>query len=87
MKQFTYTITDPVGIHARPAGLLAKAAKALDSTITITKADGSKSAAATKLMAVMGLGVKTGETITFTIEGGDEEASAAAMEQFCKENM
>ena len=26
MKQFTYTITDPVGIHARPAGLLAKAA-------------------------------------------------------------
>lgn len=86
MKQFSYTITDPVGIHARPAGLLAKAAKALDSTITIAKADG-KSAAATKLMAVMGLGVKTGETIIFTIEGGDEEASAAAMEQFCKDNM
>ena len=86
MKQFTYTITDPIGIHARPAGLLAKAAKALDSTVTISKADG-KSAAANKLMAVMGLGVKTGETITFTIEGGDEEASAAAMEQFCKDNM
>ena len=85
MKQFTYTITDPVGIHARPAGMLAKAAKALDSTVTITK--GEKSAAATKLMAVMGLGVKTGETITFTIEGGDEEASAAAMEQFGKDNM
>lgn len=85
MKQFTYTITDPVGIHARPAGMLAKAAKALDSTVTITK--GEKSAAATKLMAVMGLGVKTGETITFTIEGGDEAASAAAMEQFCKDNM
>ena len=27
MKQFEYTITDPLGIHARPAGLLAKAAK------------------------------------------------------------
>ena len=86
MKQFTYTIQDQVGIHARPAGLLAKAAKTLDSVVTVEKADG-KSAAATKLMAVMGLGVKTGETITFTIEGGDEEASAAAMEQFCKENM
>ena len=47
MKQFTYTITDPVGVHARPAGLLAKAAKGLNSTVTITKADGSKSAAAT----------------------------------------
>ena len=61
MKQFTYTITDPVGIHARPAGLLAKAAKALDSTVTITK--GEKSAAATKLMAIKGLGVQTGATI------------------------
>lgn len=87
MKQFTYTITDPVGVHARPAGLLAKAAKALDSTVTVAKADGSKSAAATKLMALMGMGIKTGETITVTVEGGNEEANAAAMEQFFKENL
>ena len=87
MKQFTYTITDPVGIHARPAGLLAKAAKALDSTVTVTKADGSKSAAATKLMAIMGMDIKTGETVTVTVEGGNEEANAAAMEQFFKENL
>ena len=52
MKQFVYTITDPVGIHARPAGLLVKAIKAQDSTVTIAKADG-KSAAGTKLMALM----------------------------------
>lgn len=87
MKQFTHTISDPVGIHARPAGLLAKAAKGLDSTITITKADGSKSAAATKLMALMGMGIKTGETVTITVEGGNEEANAATMEQFFKENL
>ena len=87
MKQFTYTITDPVGIHARPAGLLAKAAKGLDSNVTVSKADGSKSAAATKLMALMGMGIKTGESVTVTIEGGDEEANAAAMEQFFKENL
>lgn len=87
MKQFAYTITDPVGIHARPAGLLAKAAKGLDSTITITKADGSKSAAATKVMALMGMGIKTGETVTVTVEGGSEEANAAVMESFFKENL
>ena len=86
MKQFTYTITDPVGIHARPAGLLVKAAKALDSTVTIAKADG-KSAVAVKLMALMGLGIKQGETVTVTIEGGNEDATAAAMEQFFKENL
>lgn len=86
MKKFEYTITDPVGIHARPAGLLAKAAKALDSTVTIEKADG-KSAAATKLMALMGLGIKQGDTVSVTVEGGNEEASAAALEQFFKENL
>lgn len=85
MKQFTYSITDPIGIHARPAGLLAKFAKTLDSTVTIAR--GEKSAVATKLMAVMGLGVKTGEMVTITIEGGDEEANTAAMDRFCKENM
>ncbi len=87
MKQFQYTITDPVGVHARPAGLLAKAAKALDSTVTVTKEDGSTSAAATQLMALMGMGIKTGETVTVTVEGGNEEANCAAMEQFFKENL
>ncbi len=87
MKQFQYTIKDPVGIHARPAGLLAKAAKGLDSAITIAKADGSKSAEAKKLMAVMSLGIKTGETITITVEGGNDDANAAAMEQYFKDDM
>lgn len=86
MKQFTYIITDPVGIHARPAGLLAKAAKALDSTVTIAKADG-KSTTSTKLMALMGLGIKQGDIVTVTVEGGAEDANAAAMEQLFKDNL
>ncbi len=85
MKQFTYTITDPVGIHARPAGLLVKAAKAFSSAITIER--NGKSAAATKLMALMSLGVKAGDTITVTVEGTDEEAAAAGMEKFLQENL
>ena len=86
MKQFTYTITDPVGIHARPAGLLVKAAKALDSAVTIAKADG-KSAGGAKLMALMGLGIKQGDTVTVTVEGAGEEADCAALEQFFKDNL
>ena len=83
MKQFQYTITDPVGIHARPAGLLVKAAKAFQSSITVEK-DG-KTAAATKLMALMGMGIKQGNTVT--VEGADEEEAAAAMEKFFQENL
>ena len=86
MKQFQYVITDPIGIHARPAGLLVKAAKALDSTVTVEKV-GGKSTVATKLMAVMGLGVKGGDTVTVMAEGGNEEASLQVMEQFFKENL
>lgn len=86
MKQFQYTVTDPMGIHARPAGILVKAAKALDSAITLTKEDG-KSASATKLMAVMGLAVKAGQTVTVTVEGGDEEANFQTIEKFFRENL
>ena len=86
MRKFIYTVQDANGVHARPAGLLVKAAKALDSTITLENAAG-KSAVATKLMAVMGLGIKKGDTVTVTVEGGDEEACAAAMEKFFSENL
>ncbi len=86
MKQFSYTITDPIGIHARPAGLLVKAIKALDSTVTIAKADG-ESAVGTKLMAIMGLSIKQGEAVTVTVEGGNEDANAAALEQYFKDKL
>lgn len=85
MKEFTYTITDPVGIHARPAGLLAKKAREFESVITIDK--NGKSAAATKLMALMGLGIKCGETVTVTVDGADEEKASAEMVKFFSENL
>lgn len=85
MKSFDYTITDEIGIHARPAGILAKKAKEYASRITITKC--GKTAEAQKLMAVMSLGVKKGETVTVSAEGEDEEKAVADMETFFKENL
>ena len=86
MKSFEYTITDPVGIHARPAGILVKEIKKFaGSTVTITK--GEKSVNALKLMALMGMGIKQGDTVTVAVEGGDEEAVAAAIEDFFKNNL
>lgn len=85
MKTFSYTIKDEVGIHARPAGLLVKKAKEFDSKITLEK--GGKTAEATKLMAVMGMGIKCGDTVNVTVEGADEEKAAAEIEKFLKENL
>ena len=86
MKQFTYTITDPLGIHARPAGLLAKAAKAYaDTTITVTK-EGT-TVKATQLMKLMSLTVKQGNEVTVAAEGPAEDEAIAAMEEFFKANL
>lgn len=85
MKEFKYTITDPVGIHARPAGVLAKEVKNFASTVTFVK--GEKSAKASSLMKLMGLGIKQGDEVLIQVEGADEEACAAAVEKFLKENM
>ena len=58
MKSFEYTITDPVGIHARPAGILVKEIKKYASTVTVSKGD--KAVNALKLMALMGMGNQAG---------------------------
>ena len=86
MKSFDYVITDPVGIHARPAGILVKEVKNYkDSTITLAK--GEKSVNLLKLMALMQMGIKQGDKVTVTVEGGDEEAVCAKIEEFFKANM
>ena len=85
MKNFEYTIKDELGIHARPAGMLVKEAKKYQSKITITK-DG-KTAEASKLMAVMSLGVKCGQTVQIAVEGPDEEEAAAGIQAFFEANL
>ena len=85
MKEFKYTITDPEGIHARPAGELVKAAKQFTSTIKLAK--DVKSGDCKKSFGIMGLAVKNGQEVTLTFEGEDEEAAYEAVSQFMKENM
>lgn len=85
MKEFQYVITDPEGIHARPAGELVKAAKAFACGITLTK-DG-KSGDCKKIFGIMGLGVKKGNEVTLTFDGEDEDAAYEALSRFMQENL
>ena len=85
MLMFNYKIKDELGIHARPAGQLAKIAKQLDSEIEISLR--GKTVSAAKLIALMGMGVKCGDEITVTINGGDEQASLAEIKKFLEENL
>lgn len=86
MKQFEYTIQDPLGIHARPAGMLVKEAKAFaDTVVTITK--NGTTVKATQLMKLMSLGVKQGDVVTVAAEGADEDAAMIAISNFFRNNL
>lgn len=85
MKKITYIVTDPQGIHARPAGLLVKLTNTFQSDMRIQK--GEKEVDARKILALMSLGIKQGEKITFTVDGLDEEIAAKAVEKFLNDNL
>lgn len=85
MKEFKYVITDELGIHARPAGLLVKEAKKFESKITL--ATSAKTVDAKGIMGVMSLGAKKDEEVTVTADGADEADAIAAIEDFFKTNL
>ena len=86
MKQFNYVINDPLGLHARPAGLLAKLAKPYaDTVITVTK--GSTTVKASQLMKLMSLAAKNGDEVVVTAEGPQEDAAIAELKAFFEANL
>lgn len=85
MKEFTYTITDPEGIHARPAGVLVKQAGTYACSVKIAKE--GKEVDAKRIMGIMSLGVKAGMDVTIKCDGEDEDKAAAELEAFFKENL
>lgn len=85
MKTFEYIITDEIGIHARPAGLIVKEAKLYESSFKISC--GGKEADMKKLMALMALGVKKNDLVTVTVDGTDEEQAAMGMENLFKDKL
>lgn len=83
MQSFTHIIRDPHGIHARPAGLLASAAKPFAASITVACRD--KEADGKRLLALMGLGARGGDELRFAIEGTDEDEAARVLRRRCEE--
>ncbi len=85
MKVVEYVITDDYGLHARPAGMLVEMAAKFKSDIQI--ASPKKEVSAKRIMGVMSLGAKKGETIKLTISGEDEAEAAKALQTFLKANL
>lgn len=85
MINFSFTVGDINGVHARPAGAIVTCAKKFSSEVTIRK-DGSV-ADGKRLIAVMGLGARHGDVLEFSVTGKDEETAAQALKRVCRESI
>ena len=83
MREFTYTIKDEHGVHARPAGLIASTAKGYQATVAV--ACRGKSADGKRLLSLMSLGARQGDDLRFSVEGSDEDQAADALLHCCEE--
>ncbi len=72
------TVTNPEGLHARPAGKLVKLLSGVKSSVTI-KYKG-KEINAKSVLSVMALGINPGEEIEIIIEGEDAESALKIVE-------
>ncbi|CBW54446.1 Phosphocarrier protein HPr [Mycoplasma mycoides subsp. capri LC str. 95010] len=79
MAKFSAIITDKVGLHARPASILAKEASKFSSHITIMA--GEKQGNLKSIMNVMAMAIKTGTEVTIQADGNDEEQAIKAIKQ------
>lgn len=84
MQSFMYTIKASVGLHARHAGIIVKAAKEYESDIRVVYND--RAVDAKRILTLMSLGIKQNDLIRVTAEGPDEDAAAMALKKVFWEN-
>jgi phosphocarrier protein HPr len=70
MVEKTIEVTNPTGLHARPAALFFQTAGKFTSNIWITKSE--KKVNAKSIMGLMSLAVAQGTKVTISAEGEDE---------------
>ena len=83
MEEYKLTVANPLGLHARPAGMLVKLSKEHKSVIEVCKDD--KAVNVSRILAVMGLGIKQGDEISFRVSGEDESETMDKVREICKE--
>lgn len=79
MQKFEYIISDPIGIHARPAGLIVKKANEFESEFILSC--NGKHTDLRRLMNLLALGVKKGDHVLIEVDGNDEASAKEAMQE------
>jgi len=80
MQQKTFTIKNPTGVHARPAGAILKKASIFACKVELENAAGTR-VSAKSMVGLLKLGLKEGDTVTVITDGdGENEALQAVGE-------
>lgn len=74
-------VTNPSGLHARPAAAFVRASSAFAADVTVTNLtrDAARSASAKSVLGVMGLAVARGHRIRIVAEGEDADEVIASL--------
>ena len=82
--QAEITLTNEVGLHARPAALLARAVAKLDATVTIHKDE--QRADATSVLALLSLTARKGDQLTVTARGPQAAEAITRIQELTEKN-
>ena len=85
MTTITHMISDELGLHARPAGAIVKFVKDFSGKIEIGTPE--KMVDCKRIMGVMRLTLKQGDTLTITLDGEGEEAFAERLTTFLESQL
>ncbi|MGA8941907.1 MAG: HPr family phosphocarrier protein [Thermoactinomyces sp.] len=83
MAEKKVTISNPSGLHARPAALLVKEAGKFKSTVKLVKNE--KEVDAKSLLGVMSLAAKQNDEIIVRAEGEDAEEAVSHLTAFIEQ--
>jgi len=84
MTEIQITITNPSGLHARPAAQFVQKAASFKSKVRISA--NNKVADGKSILAVMSMGLKQNTLVTIITEGEDEAECSRALEDMIKNN-
>lgn len=75
-----YVILSPEGLHARPATALLRVIKKHKAAVTLKVRDNE--ATVKGILSILSLSAQSGQEVSVTIQGEDETAAAAALDEF-----
>ena len=81
MVERTLTVRARLGLHARAAAKLVRVASGFDSRVELKRVDSGVSADAKSILSVLMLAASRGTSLQASVDGSDEEAAMAAIDE------